>query len=138
VYVSLSSCVFLFFCRLFNTLLVSRLCGAGWCMTMDRKVFGRKRSWPNRSTIAAFSWRNWGKLRKIKISGVPAVNRHEPPLAYDKFALLPACSIALRYFAFVKIKLWWILVSATVITRARILMTCHLFFLVSYAMPLNI
>jgi hypothetical protein len=29
---------------------------------------GRKGSWPDRDTIAAFAWRNWGKPMKISVS----------------------------------------------------------------------
>jgi hypothetical protein len=32
---------------------------------MIYKRFGRKRSWPNRSTSLAYDWRKWGKTRKL-------------------------------------------------------------------------
>jgi hypothetical protein len=31
------------------------------------KGFGRKLGWPNRGTSTAFTWKDWGKLRKTSI-----------------------------------------------------------------------
>jgi hypothetical protein len=43
------------------------------------KIFGRKRSWPNRGTIQAFSWWDWVKLweTSVKIADDPADIRTE-------------------------------------------------------------
>jgi hypothetical protein len=71
---------------------VLRLCNVGWYddwRMMILKECGRKRSWPNRGTIQAFTWRVSGKPRKslIKIGCVSAEIRMEcsPNLEEWKF-----------------------------------------------------
>jgi hypothetical protein len=53
----------------------------GW-QIVNWKGFGRKRSLPNRGTIPAFVWRNWGKPPKtsVKMSRCPGrhSNREHP------------------------------------------------------------